>query len=100
MLQSKPSVLWPAAFPPLLELGASPAAVSDEYVSMKQPRTKLESSPTVVDGELGHHQRSRVRDAVYPGRGVENLDVLHRSNEAGKYRKHRERHLRSMYPRS
>ena len=30
---------------------------------------------TVVDGQLGHNQRRRVRDAVGVGRRVEDLDV-------------------------
>ena len=38
VLQSKPSVLWPAALPPLFEFGASPAATRGEDIS---PCTRL-----------------------------------------------------------
>jgi hypothetical protein len=78
VLQSNPSVLCPAALPPLLELGASPAAegrlVSDNGLGGFETRT-------VVDGELGHGKRSGVGDAVNAGGGVENFDVLSNSNK-------------------
>ena len=75
VLQSNPSVLWPAASPPLAELGLSPRAGESACQSSVKPYGSCEWH-TVIDGKLGHSQSCWVRHAVRPRRWIENFDIL------------------------
>jgi hypothetical protein len=73
VLQSKPSVLCPAAKPLLALFALSPSAARGSKADDRTPR---DGGLTVIDDEIGHDQGRRVRHAVASRRGVENTDVL------------------------